>query len=61
MPGFADFEPAPAPLDRDAVPIVVYLVTRRICRDLQQKERLELDREAAEAEARVVRAADRDA
>jgi hypothetical protein len=27
MPGFADFEPSPAPLDRDAVPIVVYRLT----------------------------------
>jgi ubiquinol-cytochrome c reductase cytochrome b subunit len=33
------------------VPIVIFFVTRTVCRELQEKERIEHDREAAEAEA----------
>jgi ubiquinol-cytochrome c reductase cytochrome b subunit len=33
------------------VPIAIFFVTRSVCRELQEKERIEHDREAAEAEA----------
>jgi ubiquinol-cytochrome c reductase cytochrome b subunit len=33
------------------LPLLVFLVTRRLCRDLQRAEEIELEREAAEAEA----------
>jgi ubiquinol-cytochrome c reductase cytochrome b subunit len=33
------------------LPIAVYVFTRKVCRDLLEKERIEADREAAEAEA----------
>jgi ubiquinol-cytochrome c reductase cytochrome b subunit len=33
------------------LPIAVYFFTRKVCRDLREKERIEADREAAEAEA----------
>jgi ubiquinol-cytochrome c reductase cytochrome b subunit len=37
-------------------PIVVYLVVKRVCRELQRSEAIERDQEAAEAEARAARA-----
>src|SRR4051794_24778785 len=33
------------------LPIAIYLITRKVCLELQEKERIEHDREAAEAEA----------
>src|SRR5207248_11094294 len=33
------------------LPFVVYFVTRRVCHELQESDRIERDREAAEAEA----------
>jgi ubiquinol-cytochrome c reductase cytochrome b subunit len=39
------------------LPIAVYLFTRSVCRELLEKDRIELDREAAEAEASAARSA----
>ena len=36
-----------------AAPFVVYLVVRRVCRELQRSEQMDRDREAAEAESRA--------
>jgi hypothetical protein len=38
------------------VPFLVFFITRRVCRDLQQGDVIEHDREQAEAEAQRVEA-----